>query len=182
MDKGYLFVLIGAILAATLFVPLPVVVMYWWSRMTFWGYLLISFGMRSIPGSQKELKYAQLATLTTLAVQTLLSFGIGRSGILNIALIILQTFASMCIFFWLLKSEYMWSPSTSKKIDLLMYSIIAAIFLVLQVSLILAIFSAPHLRIFLLTLQNALQFVNILYYGILIFILAKLYLDARKTL
>ena len=179
MDKGYLFILIGAIFSARLFINLPSELMFWWSRLTFFGYIMISAGLRLISGTDEELRRAQLFNFITLITQVVLSWGFGRGGVLGLAINILHAFSSLCIFFWLLKSEYMWSPSLSKKTDLTMYSVIAVIFLALRVVLMLPIFSiiSPSL---LLSLVDILRFVNILYYGILIFILVKLYNATRR--
>ena len=181
MAKGYLLILIGAIASATILFPLPFELMFWWSRMTFLGYLMISLGMRFIIGTDEELKRAQLFVFITLAIQMLLSFNIARTGMFSLALNILYVFSSLCIFFWLLKSEYMWSPNSSKKTDLTMYSVIAIMYLALRVMLMLPVSRIINLPL-LLVLVDVLRFLNILYYGILLFILVKLYMVARKSL
>ena len=56
MEKGYLLILVGAIFSATLAIPLPLDLLMLWSRLGFWGFLFISFGMRQIQGTEKELK------------------------------------------------------------------------------------------------------------------------------
>jgi len=181
VEKGYLFILIGAVFAATLHVPMPFQIFFWWNQLTFWGFLFVSLGMRQIMGTEKELRYAQFFTMLTLLLR------LGIPWISNIfpstlvlALDLSLAFSSLAIFFWLFKSEYLWSPSSTKRMDWYIYSAIALIYLVLKVALMLPmVVSRISLSTFM-TLLDAIQFVNLLYNIVLVGLLVKLYLAAKN--
>ena len=176
MDRGYLYLLIGALLKASTLLPFNMNFIPFF-RLEFFGYLLILMGIREMRTSEKELKNAYYFVVATLMLRFALSFfpTLGILAMLNI-------FFSIGIFFWLFKAEYMWSPNTTKRMDWMIYSIISLIHLVIY-----GIFMFPAISFRILT-QNMIsysfeifRFINILYYAVLIYILAKLYLDARKN-
>jgi|GEM_PF-2274988 len=197
MGKGYLFILIGAVLSANLLVPLPPDLAVIWNRLNLWGYLLIALGIRELRGSIKELQSARFFTLGALIAG--ISFNLVVAGRLNILfmhlLIVGQLFFSMGIFFWILKGEYMWLPNRFRRLDLIIYSGVAVVYL-----LTFAIFLAPNFfphHFWQYTVQflsrtpltldlsftaggNALMITSILYYVVLWFTLAKLYMETRR--
>jgi len=183
MAKGYLLILIGAVLSTTLLIPLPPALMQIWGRLTFLGYLIITFGLRGINGSAKELQSARFFLLTTLLIQIAtpwLPQLFGGSLHVRFLLAMTQIFFMIGIFFWLFKSEYMWSPRGDKRLDLLIYSGVSVLYFVVY-----ALFLSPMIGISFpgldrLTLLRVFQFFNIFYYVVLWFTLAKLYMEARR--
>ena len=205
MDKGYLLILIGAIVSATIVFPfpLPAGVLELWYRVALWGYALIAMGIRYMHTSRKELNNALNFTYAALITALALSW-LPRLITFNMHVIffmmILQMFFSLGIFFWLFKAEYMWAPHMNKRIDWMLYSGIALIHLI--VVLIPAVANAFGTQSFNLattwffiitsvyfsvqmpaptTMAQAFVFINLLYNVILIYILVKLYLDARRN-
>ena len=184
MEKGYLFILIGAIFAATLRIPMPAELLYWWTRLTFWGFIFISLGMRQIQGTEKELKYAQFFTMLTLITRIGMPW-IPRlfpmlGSTLGLAVNLLLVFSPLALFFWFFKSEYLWSPSSAKRMDWYIYSAIALIYLSLNVVLMLPMTLLTMPSNVAMTLFNLLQFFNLLYNIVLIGLLVKLYLAAKN--
>ena len=184
MDKGYLLILIGAIFAINVRIPMPFAILYWWTRLTFWGFILISFGMRQIQGAEKELRYAQIFTFLSLIVRIGLPWIPNLfpmiDGVLSLALNLLLIICPLAIFFWFFKSEYLWTPANDKRIDWYIYSAIALFYLIVNV-----VFMFPMMmRIvpvnIVPTLLNLRQFLNLLYNIVLVGLLMKLYLAARK--
>ena len=178
MEKGYLLILVGAIFSTTLRIPMPLGLASFWSRLVFWGFLFISFGMRQIQGTEKELKYAQFFTFLSLIIRLGLPW---ISQLLPPMLVLITMlvfiFCPLAIFFWLFKSEYLWSPSSTKRLDWYIYSAIAFIYLLLNIAVILPMIA---MRLPLATLGQTLQFVNLLYNIVLIGLLLKLYLAAKN--
>lgn len=181
MEKGYLWILVGAVLSTHLLVPIiPSELMPLWSRLSFWGFLFISLGMRQIQGTEKELKYAQFFAMMSLLLRLGLPwFPNLLAPMLVLALNLLLVFSPLAIFFWFLKSEYLWSPSSAKRMDWYVYSAIALAYLILNL-----VFMLPTLQRFIplnvIALLNAIQFVNLLYNIVLIGLLVKIYLEAKK--
>jgi len=182
MDRGYLYLLIGALLKATTLLPFDLNLLPFF-RLDFIGYLLILTGVREMRTSSNELKnayYFAVATLLLRFIPFLLSpiNAIMPVNILGI-LPVLNIFFSVGIFFWLFKAEYMWSPHTSKRMDWLIYSIVALIKLVFYIALSFAMIDLFTLPLNLWQILEGMRFINILYYIVLIYILVKLYLEAR---
>ena len=177
MERGYLYLLIGALLKATTLLPFNINLPFF--RLEFFGYLLILIGIREMRTSEKELKNAYYFVVATLIIRFIRSFvPFNLYGILAL----LNIFFSVGIFFWLFKAEYMWSPQTTKRMDWLIYSIVSLIYLVIY-----GIFMFPMISFQVLS-QNVIsysfeifRFIAILYYAVLIYILVKLYLDARNN-
>ncbi|MCL2560671.1 MAG: hypothetical protein FWE07_09310 [Turicibacter sp.] len=183
MEKGYLFILIGAIF--TMFIRIPVIpidiLIFWTTRLPFWGFFLISFGMRQIMGTEKELRSAQLFTMICLFLRIGLPWlpNLGVPQVIILLLNLLFVFSPFAIFFWLFKSEYLWAPSSAKRMDWYIYTAIAAVYLVLNVVMMLPILHA-FVPLTALQLINARQFINLLYNIVWIGLLLKLYLAARN--
>ena len=181
MERGYLYLLIGALLKASTLLPFNMNVIPFFS-LEFFGYLLIIMGIRYMRTSEKELKNSYYFTIATLMIRFILPLVRTTNFNFFSILTVLNIFFSVGIFFWIFKAEYMWSPHTTKRMDLLIYSIVSLIYLVIY-----GIFIFPMISFRILS-QNAisysfevLRFINILYYGVLIYILVKLYLEARKN-
>ncbi|MCL1989723.1 MAG: hypothetical protein FWG67_02420 [Defluviitaleaceae bacterium] len=175
MDKGYLLILVSAGISA----------LHALGVMNFMlgGYLLVAAGLHALPIAAKELKTARTFTFGALALHLrffLPQFLLGNLYISSF-LSISYLFFSVGIFFWLLKAEYIWSPHRRKRTDLLVYSGVALLYLVVY-----ALFIFPWITIHLLPLHMVMQlveihrFINILYHIVLIYILAKLYLEAKR--
>jgi hypothetical protein len=172
---------VGAIFSAFLRVPiLPIQVMHFWARLSFWGFLFISLGMRQIGGTEKELKYAQFFTMLSLLLRLGLPW---IPGLLPpapvLALNLLLVFSPLVIFFWFFKSEYLWSPSSAKRMDWYIYSAIALVYLILNITLMLPMVQRV-IPLNIIQLSNARQFVNLLYNIVLVGLLVKLYLAAKN--
>jgi len=207
MDKGYLLILIGAILSATIVLPFPLPdeLLNFWHRASLWGYALISMGIRYIYTSQKELHNARLFTYAALIVSLGLSWLpnlISLNAQVMFLLMGLHMFFSLGLFFWLFKAEYMWSPHANKRIDWMLYSAIALVHLVMfLIPAVAAAFGTQNFNLlstwfFIVTniyssvsvsvsatttMANAFVFINLLYNIILYYVLVKLYLDARRN-
>ena len=184
MDKGYLYLLIGALLTATRLLPgniqlIPFI------RLDFLGYILILSGIRGMRTSEKELKNAYYFAVATVLLNFALPW-LTRLPMTNIyfflALMVMSVFASIGIFFWLFKAEYIWSPKRETRMDWLIYSSVSFIYLVLYM---VVIFPTMSFRILPPTIFRfifeGIGFVNILRYAVLIYILVKLYLGARRS-
>jgi hypothetical protein len=184
MEKGYLLILVGAIFAANLSIPMPSEFSYWWTRLTFWGFIFISLGMRQIRGTEKELKYAQFFTMLSLLVRLGLPWISDLFPTLDFTLVLafnlLLVFSPLAIFFWFFKSEYLWSPSSTKRVDWYIYSAISLIYLILNVVLILPIIVLAMPSHVVMILINVRQFFNLLYHIVLVGLLVKLYLAAKN--
>ena len=183
MDRGYLYLLIGALLMASTLFPFNINIPFF--SIEFFGYLLILMGIREMRTSAKELKNAFSFAVVTLALRFILRlFPIptGPAAPFYDIFPILNIFFAVGIFFWLFKAEYMWSPHTTKRIDWLMYSIVALIRLVIYGIITFPTVSSrilpPNLVV---NIFEGFQFVNFLYYAVLIYILVKLYLEARRN-
>lgn len=176
-----MWILVGAVLSTHLLVPiLPSELMLLWSNLSFWGFLFISLGMRQIGGTEKELRYAQFFAMMSLLLRLGLPWFPNLLGpVLMLALNLLFVFSPLAIFFWFFKSEYLWSPSSAKRMDWYIYSGIALVYLILNLVLML-----PTLQQIIpfnvISLLNARQFVNLLYNIVLIGLLVKIYLEAKK--
>lgn len=182
MGTGYLWILVGAIFSINLRVQiLPLQIMILWSRLTFWGFLFISIGMRQIQGTEKELRYAQFFTMLSLLVRLGLPWVSNLiSPTLVLAINLLYVFSPLAIFFWIFKSEYLWSPSSEKRMDFYIYSGIALVYLLLNIALMLPMVQLL-IPLNMIQLANARQFVNLLYNVVLIGLLTKLYLADKNN-
>ena len=187
MERGYLYLLIGAALTATTLLPFNINPIPFIS-LTFIGYLLVLTGIRSMRTSEKELKNAYHFAIATLIIPWLLRLFtmINMTNFFWIqflrVLSALGIFASIGIFFWLFKAEYMWSPKRESRIDWLMYSIVSFVYLVLYVMIAFPTISLRFLTpAMAMLISEGARFVNILRYIILLYVLAKLYLDVRKN-
>lgn len=182
MEKGYLLILVGAIFSASLRVSiLPIEIMMFWSRLTFWGFLFISLGMRQIQGTEKELKYAQFFTMASLLLRLGLPLMLNLlPNAIILALNLIYVFSPLAIYFWFFKSEYLWSPSSDKRMDWYVYSAIALVYLILNIALMLPLVQqiVPFTDI---QLSNATQFFNLLYHIVLVGLLVKRYLAAKNN-
>jgi len=202
---GYLLILIGAAISATIALPfpLPYQLLELWYRISLWGYILIAMGMRTIAASPKELHNARNFTYGAMAAALGISWLprlIPFNTQMMFLLMGLQMFFSLGLFFWLFKAEYMWAPHTPKRVNWMLFSAVALIYLLLF--LIPGIASAlgvqnPNLTFtwfFVLTtvfspaqlqpmtmLANAFVFINLLYNIVLFYILVKLYLEERRN-
>jgi len=176
MDKGYLLILIGAGLSA--FSSLGIM------NFAFGGYLLLVAGVHYLPTSAKELRTAMIFAIVAL-VLNLRFFLLPRFLLANIYissfLSITYLFFAVGAFFWLLKAEYIWSPHSRKRMDLLMYSGVSLIFLLANLIWQFPWISMRMIPINIMHLFEIIRFINILYHGVLIFILVKLYLEARRN-
>ena len=182
MEKGYLFILVGTLFATNLHIPMmPLEFFIWWERLTFWGFILISLGMRQVGGTEKELKYAQFFTMLSLLIRFGLPWiselALPFESIVLLALRLVFVFSPLAIFFWLFKSEYLWSPSSAKRMDWYIYTAVALVYLILNVMIMLPVIT---LTAHAITLLNMRQFADILYNIVLIGLLVKLYLAARN--
>jgi len=187
MERGYLFLLIGALLMASTLLPFNLNLLPFFS-LDFFGYVFVLTGIREMRTSAKELRNAYhfgiIAMILRFLFPLLLNLIISVIPfnflvILPVLSVLLSVFFKIGIFFWLFKAEYMWAPHAGKRFDWLMYSIVSFVYL-----LIYGIFMFPiSLRILpqavFMNSIEILRFINFLYYAVLIFILAKLYLNAR---
>lgn len=176
MDKGYLFILIGASLGALNSLGI--------FNFALGGYLLVAAGIHYLPTSSKELRAAMIFIFSALALNLrffLLPGFLLRNFYLNSFLSILYLFFAVGAFFWLLKAEYIWSPHKRKRMDLLMYSGVALVYLLMSLISLFPWMMIHILPFNIISLFEIIRFVNILYYGILIYILVKLYLEARQN-
>lgn len=175
MVRGYLLILIAAGISAFFGLTTGGVV--------FWGYLLIAAGIHYLPTSPKELRIANIFTFAGLILSLRFWLPLHLIPIFSIHdfLSILQLFFGIGAFFWILKAEYIWSPHRGKRIDFYMYSGISLIYLIIRV-----ISAFPRIFMGLLPFElwfNLFAFlpvVGLIYHGILIYILAKLYHQANK--
>jgi len=185
MGKGYLLILIGAVLSATLLLPLPAGISDIWGRLTFMGYLIVVIGLREVNGSAKELQSARFFLLVAMLIRIATPWVpqlLGNSVHVRVLLEVLQVFFTLGVFFWLLKSEYMWSPNGFKRMDLLLYSGISVVYLLTYGLFWMRVTGVIALGLDHVTLLRMVQFFNIFYYVVLWFTLAKLYVEARKEI
>lgn len=181
MERGYLLILISGIIGALS--ALGII------HFAFGGYLLIAAGLHYLPTATKELKTTM--TFTYIALGLSVAFTLFQRLLPNVFIFnpyvntfghIIYLFFATGIFFWFLKAEYIWSPHARKRMDLLMYSTVALVYLIAHTF---DKISWLHINILMLNLRlNFLQFIffiDILYHGILIFILVKLYFEARQN-
>lgn len=183
MERGYLLILISAGISALSALGMI--------NFAFGGYLLIAAGLHYLPTAAKELRTAAKFTYITLALS--LGFTLFERILPSIFVFnpyvssfgyIIYLFFSVGIFFWLLKAEYIWSPHARKRMDLLIYSGVALIYLLLNTFNVL---SWLHIDLLMFNLNMGVNFfrisdfIDILYHSVLIFILAKLYLEARQN-
>jgi len=186
MERGYLYLLIGALLTASSLLPFNLNIPFF--SLEFFGYMLILWGIREMRTSATELKNSYYFAVATLASRFMLPLvlavtrpiaDVNFSGIFYI----LNIFFAVGIFFWLFKAEYMWSPNTAKRIDWLMYSIVSLVYLVVCVIVVFPVFRSQILsqNVFR-QIDEVYRFFNFFYYAVLIYILAKLYLDSRRNM
>lgn len=174
-ERGYLLLLIGA--GLMVFTALPMINF----GFLFAGMLLILNGVINMRTSAKELEYAKYSAIIALVCGLILSFFVRPLSVqLVILVIILQLFFEISTFFWLFKAEYMWSPQQRRRIDWLIYTFAAGLHLLVTMFLYLPVIGfrvLPLVGIF--NLFNVQLFTMFLHYGVLIFILVKLYLEAK---
>jgi len=175
MITGYLFILIGAGLNALSSLGV--------FNFALGGYLIVAGGIHHLPTSVKELRIAIKFAFVALGIS--LAFTLFRGVLmsnfwLNGFAYVLYTFFSVGTFFWVLKAEYIWSPHAKKRMDLLVYSVVALLHLVLTTF---DVVSWLNVNLVLLSfrLVEFTRFVNLLRYLVLLFILAKLYLESRRN-
>ena len=184
MEKGYLYLLIGALLTATRLLPIGLQLIPFIS-LDFFGYVLILIGIRAMRTSEKELKNAYYFAVATLLINFALPWFL-RIPMLSdsafFALMVISVFSSIGIFFWLFKAEYIWSPKRETRMDWLIYSIVSFVYLLLYMIVMFPMISfrilPPNI---LMQIFEGIGFVNILRYIVLIYILVKLYLGARGS-
>jgi len=205
MDKGYLLILVGAILSATIVLPLPLPfeILDLWHRVSLWGYVLIAVGIRYLHASQKELDNARMFTYGALIAALGLSWLPSRMTLSSQVMFLMMTlhlFFSLGLFFWLFKAEYMWAPHANKRIDWMLYSGIALVHLIMfLIPAVAVVFGTQNFNLILAwlfmsttiytagnalaitTMSNAFVLINLLYNIVLFYILIKLYLEARKN-
>ena len=188
MERGYLYLLIGALLTATGSLPINLNVLPFFS-LEFFGYLLILMGIREMRTSAKELRNAYYFTIITLGLRFILPLALmvlPRTIVVNSLFSIFYIsiiFFSLGIFFWLFKAEYMWSPHTAKRVDWLMYSIVSLVYLGIYIIVVFSVISEQVLsRNAFRNVVDVFRFMPFLYYAVLIYILVKLYLDARGSM
>jgi len=175
MDRGYLYLLIGALLMASTLFPFNINIPFF--SIEFFGYLLILMGIREMRTSAKELKNAYYFAVATLIIRFIAPLAPAN---IHSILAVLNIFFSVGIFFWLFKAEYMWSPHAAKRFDWLMYSFISLIYLVIYTILMFPMISFRILpQNVIMQSVEVFRFINFFYYAVLIYILVKLYLDAR---
>jgi len=180
MERGYLYLLVGGLLLASTLLPFDLNVPFF--SLEFFGYILILMGIREMRTSAKELKNSYYFAVATLILRFARPFLIGLATPFQSILPMLNIFFAVGIFFWLFKAEYMWSPHTTKRLDWLMYSIVALAKLVIY-----GMIAFPMVWIRILPPNVAIhifevfRFVVFLYYAVLIYILVKLYLEARRN-
>lgn len=184
MEKGYLYLLVGAVLTATVLLPTQLQLAQFVS-LDFFGYVFILTGIREMRTSTKELKNAYYFTVAVLIISLVFSLMpilmLFNMHIVSV-LIMLRLFFSIGIFFWLLKAEYIWSPKQENRLDWLMYSIVGFVFLALSTAVVFPLISVRILPFnMFMHISTALQFINTLRYAILIYVLAKLYFEARRN-
>lgn len=184
MERGYLYLLVGALLTATLLLPSELRLIPFLS-LDFLGYVMILMGIREMRTSTKELKNAYYFTIAVLLIDLVFhlmpTLRISNANFFSM-LMMSHIFFSIGIFFWLFKAEYIWSPKQENRMDWLMYSVVAFIFLILSAIVVFPLISIRILptNVFV-HVFDALRFVNILRYVVLLYVLVKLYLEARKN-
>ena len=174
MERGYLLLLIGAGLIAVTALPM-IDLMF-----PFLGIVVVLAGIQTMRTARKELAYAKKSAIAALVVSLIRWFvPISWHIHLLVLVMILSTFFEISTFFWLFKAEYMWAPHAKKRFDWLLYTGVASVYFIfsamipfsrLGFSAVTAIF-----RLF-----NFLNLAMFLHYGVLIFILVKLYLESRS--
>ena len=174
MERGYLLLLIGAGLIAVTALPMTELMF------PFLGIVVVLAGIQNMRTARKELKYAQYSAVATLVLNLVWVFlPISWHIHLWALLMILPIFFEISTFFWLFKAEYMWAPHAKKRFDWLLYTGVASIYFVFSAMI-------PFSRLgFSVTtaifrLFNFLNLAMFLHYGVLIFILVKLYLESRS--
>ena len=190
VEKGYLCLLVGALLLATRLLPAfdiftPNFILFF--GLSVFGYLLILMGIRAIQTPKKELEsgyaFAFIAFILRFIHFLLLitSSSIMATDFFRI-FIMLSFFFSVGTFFLLFKAEYMWSSDTTKRGNWFVYSAVA---LVKLVNYGVMMFPDISFRILpldvVITIFEAFRFVLLLHYAVLIYILVRLYLEARRN-
>lgn len=179
-ERGYLFLLIGVgMLASSTLLGAP-------SDVAGFGWIPLFMGIRSMQTSQREVQNALYFAIFGLVISWSLWLGLElvptffMQFSLVQPLVVLQLFFNIGTFFWLLKAEYMWAPNKQKRLEWLGFSVIGAgHFLLLAVTVFAGtdLFSLPiGLLIPIFMLMRPL---SLAYYGFLVFIFAKLYLESR---
>ena len=180
-ERGYLLLLIGVgMLASPTLLGVP-------GDVAGFGWIPIFMGIRSMQTSGRELQNALYFAIFGLVISWSLWLGVELIPELFFQfrliqpLIVLEMFFDVGTFFWLLKAEYMWAPNRQKRLEWLGFSAIGAVhFLVVAVT----VFAGTGL----FNLQSNLLFqmfrimrpLSLAYYGVLVFIFAKLYLESRN--
>jgi len=179
-ERGYLYLLIGiGIRTGWYFGFIP-------QEIAIFTAFFIIMGVRELRTSNRELQSAFQFAIIALAINWSAFLGrrfvpelmIGTS--LYIPLIVFEIFFDIGVFFWVLKAEYMWAPTKRSRIEWLGFTSVAAIYFLNVFMVTFSRFLQRFLPMgLLINLTNMLRPVSIVYYGVLVFIFAKLYLESR---
>jgi len=186
IERGYLYALIGALLVASVSLPFSLNVILYFG-LIFFGYLLVAMGIREMRMSSEGLKvpYFFVVAMLILRVTHLVAF-LSRSNFSHQFfwnLFILDNFLIINIFFWLFKEEDTWVSSIAKLLECLVYGAVSIIF---AMSYVLIVFpptrNIPFIPWFVIVDRYEIFILfRFLHYIVLIFILLKRYLVARKN-
>jgi len=179
-DRGYLFLLIGAVLIASPLLGVP-------NDIASFGTIFIFIGIRSMQTSQRELQNALYFAIFGLIVSWSLWFGVELIPEFFIQfrlvplLFVLELFFEIGVFFWLLKAEYMWAPNKQKRLEWLGSSALGAVYFFM---IVLSVFSGADLLMnlpsnVLFSIFRFIRPLSLAYYGAVVFIFAKLYHESR---
>jgi len=177
-ERGYLYLLIGGAMLASptlLFIP---------GDVAGFGWIPIFMGIRSMQTSPREVQNALYFAIFGMFISWSLRLGVEIvpeffiQNQLVPLLSILREFFTVGVFFWLLKAEYMWSPNQQKRIEWMGFSAIGLVYFLMMAVFIFAGQGIP-MEIVLFTLR-IFRPLSLVYYGVLVFIFAKLYLESRN--
>jgi len=186
LEKGYLYLLLGALLLLLLTLPLNFNLLFSFGLL-FFGYLLVLMGIREMRSSSEALKKSYFLTIIMLIFRCLLMvmflLGLNIIGETSRISFVLHIFLSLNIFFWLFKEEDTWASPTGRLLECLVYGIISMIHLMMG---IIVMFpptnNIPIIPwIVIVDRYEIFMMFRFSHYTLLAFILAKRYLVARKN-
>lgn len=183
LERSYLFIFISVVLSAVAALEIMPL------NFTIMGYFLVASAIHTLPTAVKELraalKFTYVAIGLTLALSLLpriLPALFFHNIYITSIMFISYAFVSAGIYFWLLKAEYMWAPHSRKRMDLYIFSGVTLVYLLVNTFFYVSWMNV-HLLVFAMRFNifGAKNFVQILYYAVLLYLIGKLYMEAKNN-
>lgn len=179
--RGYLLILIGV--GLTVAGMLGVINQF----IAGFGFIATMMGIQAVRASPRELGYAYkfgiISLILNFAAFTIFQFRIFFLLWSIPLLALVMVFFDIGLYFWILKAEYLWSPHNPKRrLDLQIFTLVAGIYFVIHILLFLP--GALGINILppglWLQLANFIGLMTYIYYGLLIFIFTRFYLEEKN--